>query len=52
MNKHGFSRRWFTETHVKHFKSGALRTFLSIMEKEYMVYTLYGKLKKKEKKNS
>ena len=25
MNKHGVSRRWFTETDVKHFTSGALR---------------------------
>ena len=26
MNKHGVSRRWFTETDVKYFKSGELRT--------------------------
>ena len=25
MNKHGVSKRWFTEANVKHFKSGALR---------------------------
>ena len=30
MNKHGVSRRWFTEAHVKHFKSGALGTITNI----------------------
>ena len=25
MNKHGVSRRWFTETDVKYFKSSELR---------------------------
>ena len=29
MNNHGVSGRWFTETDVKHFKSGALRTIPS-----------------------
>ena len=31
MNKHGVSRRCFTETDVKHFKSGALRTITNIV---------------------
>ena len=26
MNKHGVSRRWFTEADVKHFKNGILQT--------------------------
>ena len=26
MNKHGVSRRWFTEADVKHFKNGTLQT--------------------------
>ena len=26
VNKHGVSRKWFTEVDVKDFKSGALRT--------------------------
>ena len=30
VNKHGVSRRWFTETSVKHFKRGALRTITNI----------------------
>ena len=29
-NKHGVSKRWFTEADVKHFKSGALRTITII----------------------
>ena len=43
MNKHGVSKRWFTETDVKHLKSRALRTITNIAEKEY---TFYGILKK------
>ena len=31
MNKHGVSRRWFTEVDVKHFKSGTLRTIRNII---------------------
>ena len=31
MNNHDVSRRWFTETDVKHFKSGALRTTTNII---------------------
>ena len=30
MNKHGVSRKWFTEVDVKDFKSGALRTTTEI----------------------
>ena len=30
VNNHGISRKWFTETDVKHFKSGALRTITDI----------------------
>ena len=45
MNKHGVSRRQFTETDVKHFKSGALKTITNTVVKEYI---LYDKLKKKE----
>ena len=30
VNKHGVSRRWFTEADVKHFKSVALRTTTNI----------------------
>ena len=30
VNNHGVSRRWFTETDVKHFKSSALRTTTNI----------------------
>ena len=30
MNKHGISRKLFTEANVKHFKSGALRTMTDI----------------------
>ena len=30
MNNHRVPRRWFTETDVKHFKSGALRTVTNI----------------------
>ena len=30
VNKHGVSRRWFTEADVKDFKSGALRTIPNI----------------------
>ena len=30
VNNHGVSRRWFTETDVKHFKSGGLRTITNI----------------------
>ena len=29
-NKHGVSKRWFTEADVKQFKSGALRTITII----------------------
>ena len=43
MNKHGVSRRWFTETYVKLFEDDALRTITNITEKEY---AFYGKLKK------
>ena len=25
MNKHGVSRRWFTEADIRHFKNGALK---------------------------
>ena len=32
MNKHGVSIRCFTETDVKHFKSGALRTITNIVQ--------------------
>ena len=31
VNKHGVSRRWFTEAHVKDFKSDALRTTTNII---------------------
>ena len=44
MNKHGLSRRQFTETDVKHFKSGALTIITDIPQKDY---TSYGKLKKR-----
>ena len=30
MNKHGVSRKWFTETDVKDFKSAALKTIPEI----------------------
>ena len=30
MNKHGVSRKWFTEADVQDFKSGALRTTTNI----------------------
>ena len=30
VNKHGVSRRWFTEANVEHFKSGALKTITNI----------------------
>ena len=30
VNKHGVSRRWFTEANVKHFKSGAFKTISNI----------------------
>ena len=30
MNKHGVSRRYFTETDVTHFKSGTLKTIKNI----------------------
>ena len=30
VNNHGVSRRWFTETDVKHFTRGALRTITNI----------------------
>ena len=30
MNKHGVSRRWFSEADVKDFKSGALRKITNI----------------------
>ena len=40
---------WFTVTGIKHFKSGVLRTITNIVKKEY---TLFGKLKKKKKKQS
>ena len=43
MNKHGASRRWFTEADVKHLKSGALRTITSINHKYNQEYS---KLKK------
>ena len=43
LNKHGVSRRWFTENDVKHLRSGALRIITNIAEKEN---TFYGKLKK------
>ena len=43
MNIHGVSRRWITETDVKHFKSGTLRAITNVAEKEY---TFYGQLKK------
>ena len=42
VNKHAVSRRWFTETDVKHFKSSALRIITNIAEK----YTFHSKLKK------
>ena len=32
VNKHGVSRRWFTEADVKDFKSGALRTTTDIIK--------------------
>ena len=41
VNKHGVSRRQFTEADVKHFKSGALRTITNITTSSY------GKLKKR-----
>ena len=41
VNKHGVSRRQFTEADVKHFKSAALRTITNITTSSY------GKLKKK-----
>ena len=44
MNKYGVSRRWFTETDEKNFKSGTLTTITNITEKEY---TFYGKLRKR-----
>ena len=40
---------WFTVTGIKHFKSGVLRTITNIVKKEY---TLFGKLKKKKKRQS
>ena len=43
VNIHGVSRRWITETDVKHFKSGTLRAITNVAEKEY---TFYGQLKK------
>ena len=30
MNEHRVSRKWFTETDIKHFKSGVLRTIINI----------------------
>ena len=30
VNKHGVSRRWFTEADIKGFKSGTLRTITNI----------------------
>ena len=44
MNKHGISRRWFTDTDIKYLKSGALRTITNIGNKKY---NLFGKLKKR-----
>ena len=41
MNKHGVSRRSFTEANIKHFKSGALRTITNITR------SIYSKLKKR-----
>ena len=43
MRKHGVSRKWFTETNVKHFKTGALRAITNIAEE----YILHGKVKKR-----
>ena len=43
MNKYGVPgrfRRWFTETDVKHLKTGAFRTIRITAEKEY---TFHGK---------
>ena len=44
MNKHVVSRRWFTETDVKHFKSGALKKMTNIAHKEHTPF--HCKLKK------
>ena len=41
MNKHGVSRRSFSEADIKHFKSGALRTITNITR------SIYSKLKKR-----
>ena len=38
MNKDGVSRKQFTKTDVKHFKSGALAAITNIAEKEYTSY--------------
>ena len=46
MNKHGVSRRWFTEAYVKYFKGGWC------IKNSHKYNQEYGKLKKKKKKNS
>ena len=45
MNKHIVSRRWFTETDVKYFKSAALKKMTNIAHKEHTPF--HCKLKKK-----
>ena len=44
MNKHGVSRRWFTEAYVKYFKGGWC------IKNSHKYNQEYGKLKKKKKK--
>ena len=39
MNKHGVSRRWFTEADLKDFKSGALRTTTDITKTGFELST-------------
>ena len=47
MNNHGVSRKWFTETNVKHFKSGTLRTSTTrcmVNWKEQFLYRCISKI--------
>ena len=44
VNKHGDSRKWFTETVFKHFKSGALKTITNVAKKEYTFWVNWKKI--------
>ena len=43
LNKHGDLRMWFTESDVKHFRSGASITNMAEKQMEYTIYSKQNK---------